>query len=168
MGMCGQRSFSKFLEAAGMGAALGLPTLCLPLSLSLSLSLILSLEVTILLTGFLSHQTAPPSGVLAPSWWPLHLNHNAGPATQHPNFSLRPCIPRVRVCLCVLSCFTHVGLFGTLWTVVCQAPLSMGFSRQEYWRGWPCPPPRIFPIRSRIRVSCIAGRFFTLRATSAS
>ena len=29
----------------------------------------------------------------------------------------------------------------TLWTVACQAPLSMGFSRQEYWSGLPCPPP---------------------------
>ena len=29
----------------------------------------------------------------------------------------------------------------TLWTVACQAPLSMGFPRQEYWRGLPCPPP---------------------------
>ena len=31
----------------------------------------------------------------------------------------------------VLSCFSHVRLFVTLWTVVCQAPMSMGFSRQE-------------------------------------
>ena len=34
--------------------------------------------------------------------------------------------------LCVLSCFSHVQLFGTLWTVAHQAPLSMGFFRQEY------------------------------------
>ena len=27
------------------------------------------------------------------------------------------------------------------WTAACLAPLSMGFSRQEYWRGLPCPPP---------------------------
>ena len=33
----------------------------------------------------------------------------------------------------VLSCLSHVRLFSTLWTVACQAPLSMGFSRQEYW-----------------------------------
>ena len=30
---------------------------------------------------------------------------------------------------------TRVQLFATLWTVACQAPLSMGFSRQEYWSG---------------------------------
>ena len=34
---------------------------------------------------------------------------------------------------CMLSCFSHVQLCATLWTVACQAPLSMGFSRQEHW-----------------------------------
>ena len=38
---------------------------------------------------------------------------------------------------CVLSCFSCVRLFATLWTVACQAPLSMGFSEQEYWSGVP-------------------------------
>ena len=47
--------------------------------------------------------------------------------------------------ICVLSCLSHVQLFVTLWTVVCQAPLSMGFSRQEYWSGLPCPPPGDLP-----------------------
>ena len=47
---------------------------------------------------------------------------------------------------CVLSCFSHVQLFATLWTVACQASLSMGFSRQEFSRqefssGLPCSPP---------------------------
>ena len=40
----------------------------------------------------------------------------------------------------MLSHFSHVGLFTTLWAVAHQAPLSMGFSRQEYWSGLPCPP----------------------------
>ena len=31
--------------------------------------------------------------------------------------------------------------FVILWTIACQAPLSMGFSRQEFWGGLPCPPP---------------------------
>ena len=39
--------------------------------------------------------------------------------------------------VCVLSHFSCVWLFVTLWTVACQAPLSMGFSRQEYWSGLP-------------------------------
>ena len=40
----------------------------------------------------------------------------------------------------VLSCFSLVWLFVALWTITHQAPQSMGFSRQEYWSGWPCPP----------------------------
>ena len=47
----------------------------------------------------------------------------------------------------MFSHFSHVWLFMTLWTVACQAPLSMGFSRQEYWRGFLCPPPGIFPTQ---------------------
>ena len=39
--------------------------------------------------------------------------------------------------LCVLSCFSRVQLFATLWAVAVQAPLSMGFSRQEYWIAMP-------------------------------
>ena len=46
---------------------------------------------------------------------------------------------------CMLSHFSHVWLFETLWTVACQAPLFMGFSRQEYWCGLPCPPPGELP-----------------------
>ena len=42
---------------------------------------------------------------------------------------------------CLLSCFSHVRLFVTLWTIACQVPLSMEFSRQEYWSGLPSPPP---------------------------
>ena len=40
---------------------------------------------------------------------------------------------------------SRVWLFATPWTVVCQAPLSMGFSRQEYWRGLPFPSPGNLP-----------------------
>ena len=42
---------------------------------------------------------------------------------------------------CMLNCFSCIWLFATLWTVAHQAPLSMGFYRQEYWSGLPCPPP---------------------------
>ena len=40
-------------------------------------------------------------------------------------------------CACVLSCFSRVWLYATLWAVTCQAPLSMEYSRQEYWGGLP-------------------------------
>ena len=45
----------------------------------------------------------------------------------------------------MLSCFSHIRLFATPWTVARQAPLSMGLSRQEYWNGLPCPPPGYIP-----------------------
>ena len=41
---------------------------------------------------------------------------------------------------CMLSHFSHVWLFATPWTIAHQAPLSMGFSWQEYWSGLPCSP----------------------------
>ena len=47
--------------------------------------------------------------------------------------------------LTVLSCFSHVQLFATLWTVSHQAPLSIGFFRQEYWSGLLYPPPGDLP-----------------------
>ena len=43
------------------------------------------------------------------------------------------------------SCFSGVQLFVTLWIRAYQAPLSMGFSRQNYWSGLPCPPPGGLP-----------------------
>ena len=62
---------------------------------------------------------------------------------------------------CLLS---RVQLFATPWTVACQGPLSMGFSRQEYWSGLPLPPPGIsldLPdpgIDPACPVSCIGRR----------
>ena len=47
--------------------------------------------------------------------------------------------------VCLPSCYRHVQHFAILWTVACQAPLSMGFSRQRYWSGLPCPPPGDLP-----------------------
>ena len=62
--------------------------------------------------------------------------------------------------------FSRVWLFAIPWTVVYQASLSMGFSRQEYWSGLPFPSPggSSWP-RDRTQVSCITGRFFAVRAT---
>ena len=47
----------------------------------------------------------------------------------------------MRVCVCALSRFSH----ATLWTVARQAPLSIEFSRQEYWSGLPCLPKGDLP-----------------------
>ena len=65
----------------------------------------------------------------------------------------------------VLNCFSHVQLFVTLWNIACQAPLSMGFFRQEYWSGLPFPPTGDLPqpgIEPEPLTSLVlAGRFFT-------
>ena len=45
----------------------------------------------------------------------------------------------------MLSCFSCVQLFETLWAVAHQAPLSMGFSKQKYWNRLPWPPPGDIP-----------------------
>ena len=45
----------------------------------------------------------------------------------------------------LLGRFSRVRLFATPWTVACQAPLSMAFSRQEYWSGLPFPSPGDLP-----------------------
>ena len=57
----------------------------------------------------------------------------------------------------------------TPWTTAQQAPLSMGFSRQEYWSGWPCPPPGGSSQPRGIKTlsltsPALAGRFFHLSA----
>ena len=61
---------------------------------------------------------------------------------------------------------SHDQLFATLWTVACQAPLSMGFSRQEYWSGLLCPPPGDLPdpgIESMsVRSPALVGGLFTI------
>ena len=69
----------------------------------------------------------------------------------------------------MLSHFSRVQLFATLWTVACQAPLSVGFGRQEYGRGLPCPPPGDLPNPGIETVSlmspALVGGFFTTSAT---
>ena len=71
--------------------------------------------------------------------------------------------------VCVLSHFICVQLFVTQWTVACQAPLSMGSSRQEYWSGLPCPSPADLPDSeiklSSFKSSSLAGEFFTTSTT---
>ena len=58
---------------------------------------------------------------------------------------------------------SRVRLFATPWTVACQTPLIMEFSRQEYWSGLPFPSPGYLldPGIERRSPACIAGRFFT-------
>ena len=50
---------------------------------------------------------------------------------------------------------SRVRLFGTSWTVACQAPLSMGFSRHAYWSGLPCSGPGIEPGSPALQVDSL-------------
>ena len=66
---------------------------------------------------------------------------------------------------CLLLLFTRSVVsssFVTPGTVAHQAPLSMGFPRQKYWSGLPFPSSRGLPDPVQTRVSCTAGRFFTV------
>ena len=69
----------------------------------------------------------------------------------------------------MLSCFSCVQLFATLWAIALQAPLSMGFSRQEYWSGLPYRPPEDLPDPGIEPLSfaspALVGRFLTTSAT---
>ena len=49
-------------------------------------------------------------------------------------------VPECHWHVCVLLARSCLTLCDP-WTVACKVPLSMGFSRQEYWSGFPCPPP---------------------------
>ena len=60
---------------------------------------------------------------------------------------------------------SHVPQFVSLWAIAHQAPLSMGFPRQEYWSGLPFPPPGDLPDSGTepgsLTSLALAGRFFT-------
>ena len=63
-----------------------------------------------------------------------------------------------------MCALTHVQLFVTPWTVANQAPLSMGFPRQEYWSGLPFPTPSDLPDPetepASLSTPALAGGFF--------
>ena len=71
--------------------------------------------------------------------------------------------------VCILICFTCVWPFATLWTLACQTPLSVGFSRPEYCSRLPCPFPGVLPDPviepSSLMSPALAGGFFATSAT---
>ena len=85
------------------------------------------------------------------------------------SFGLQQPVQDQETILCVYSyMLSHVPLFATPWTVARQAPLSVGFPRQEYWSGLPFPPqgdlpdPGIKPVS--LMSPALAGRFFSTSA----
>ena len=80
--------------------------------------------------------------------------------------------PRLMIIALIIMCaqsLRPVRLFVTLWTVACQTPLSMAFSRQQDWSGLPFPTPRDVPNSGPEPTSTdspvLASRFFTTSAT---
>ena len=70
------------------------------------------------------------------------------------------------VCMCVFSRSVVSDSFATPWTVAHQAPLSMGFSRQEYWNGLLCPTPGDLPDPGTVAwFAALAGGFLTTSVT---
>ena len=82
----------------------------------------------------------------------------------------RPIVREIKwLLLLLLSHFSRVQLYASLWTTARQVPLSTGFCRQEYWNGLPCSPPWDLPNPAIESVSftspALAGWFFTSSAT---
>ena len=78
--------------------------------------------------------------------------------------------PALTQCLAHSACVpSRFRVFVTLWAMARQAPLPMGFSRQEYWSGLPCPPPGDLPNAgielASLTSPALAGEFFTTLAT---
>ena len=81
-------------------------------------------------------------------------------------FASKPCcaiLTKIKLCMCVcvLSCWVISNYFVTPWTVARQAPLFMGFPRQEYWSGLPFPSSRDLPDPGiKPAAPVLAGRLF--------
>ena len=90
----------------------------------------------------LSSSTLHPKSLILS---PLYLQMWCVCCLLHPSEPLPSCASQLHAHACVPSRFSHVRLFVTPWTVARQAPLSVEFSRQEYWSGFPCPPPGDLP-----------------------
>ena len=91
------------------------------------------------------------------SSWPK--NQTRSSALQADSFLSEP--PWTPITVAQLS---RVWVLVTPWTVAHESPLSMEFSRWEYWIGLPCPHPGDLPDPGFDQVSCIAGGFFTIWA----
>ena len=105
----------------------------------------------LLLPAFLwpfSYLILTPSSVRKAPWrarWNQITPVLSGLAASHYSSAFLEGEIKYTVVLCAYQSFGHVRLFVTPWTVAHQAPLSMGFLRQNYWSGWPFPSPGNLP-----------------------
>ena len=70
----------------------------------------------------------------------------------------KQCLDKPRLLLLLLSCFSRVRLYATPQTAAHQAPLPLGFSRQEHWSGLPFPSPNPYPICLQIHLIALPFR----------
>ena len=95
------------------------------------------------------------------------ISHSPSPHLMVPSATTN--LLFVAMLCCAVLCCSVVSDSVISWTVVCQAPLSMEFSRQEYWSGMPFPTPGDLPDSGMEPVSlmcpALAGRFFTSSVT---
>ena len=123
--------------------------------MSLKLKLILPIPVTTTtwtsIPGFLCSRCSV-------AFIAIHLTYarSLGPSLSLSSSFLYPGCGQVPVCCVLISHFSRVQLFAR--TVARQAPLSLGFSRQEYWSGLSCPPPGDLPDPESPRSAALAGR----------
>ena len=97
---------------------------------------------------------------------PVLVPGTGGPGLIPPSKTGQPVWARSHYCACVvLSLSSRVRLCATPWPVACQAPLSVGLSRQEHWSGLPRPTPRDLPNPGiepmSLMSATLAGGFFT-------
>ena len=83
--------------------------------------------------------------VRIPGWNPDCMTIVGSPSVCGYKNSVRSYTCRAVLRVCCAESLSHVWLSMTPWTIAHQAPLSMGFSRQEYWSGLPCPSPGHLP-----------------------
>ena len=102
--------------------------------------------------------------------WITQLIRYSDWAVRILNFQLKLCLPlrsdvsshiRQSCLLLLIGLVVKSCTFATLWTVACQIPLSMRFSRQEYWSGLPFSSPGYLPDPGIKPVSPAKGGFFT-------
>ena len=100
---------------------------------------------------------------------PAQRRCTVAPATGELHGIPESCLAHSRGWGCVLSCLHGVLLCVIPWTVAHQTPLSMDFSRQDYWSGLPCPPPGGLPdpgIEPEFLMSpAVVGRSFATSVT---
>ena len=105
-------------------------------------------------------------GLSRTATWPQPRFRITARSWASPFPSLNFSVPVCKTGLCCAKTLSHVRVFTTPWTVAHQAPLSLGFSRQEYWSGLLCPPPGDLPVPaikpSVSYVSCTGRRFLPL------